>query len=317
MKKLDKLKLWLFTIIFNLVYATTALSAVPPSQPQKDYKVELVAIFSQDKTIDYLDAKVTIDHLIDPQADIGFVRDEIDRIVVNLKKYIKPNATEKGRANAIRIYLYEPGLWNNNRPFKYDLNDPEGKSETSRLLHYYLKTRLGNCVSMPILHAILGQRLGLDMTIAAAPNHVFVIYTDKNGKQTNLEATSGGHPSRLVWYKKNLPLSDRSIQTGAFMRKLNDQEAVVVMAHDLVAHLLRQKQYKEVSNILPILAKYNSRDAHIYFQHTLLYAMKLEDEFYSKYPTAKELPAKLMPTFQAYRHQEELGLQAATNLGNL
>jgi len=305
-----------FVSIFMLLFVFIEGDGVTSSVVfEPNYSLETAKLFGSTKQIDYLEAKITIDKLIDPSADSQFVRDEVDRLEAGVRRILKPGASDADKVMVLRGYLYLGGEWNDNRPFKYDLNDPKGKSETSRLLHYYLEARLGNCVSMPILHAILGQRLGLDMTIASAPNHVLVIYTDENGKQTNIEATSGGHPSRLAWYKQNLPLSDLSIQTGAYMRKLNGREVVVVMSHDLIAHLLREKKYDDVSAILPMLAKHNPRDAHISFQHTLLYAMKLEDEFYSKYATEKDMPAELMSKFQEYRHQEELGLRAAANLG--
>jgi len=66
------------------------------------------------------------------------------------------------------------------------------------LLQRYLTTRRGNCITMPILFLALGQRLGLTMTLAEAPLHVFVKYTDDDGAVWNLEATSGGGVTRDV-----------------------------------------------------------------------------------------------------------------------
>ena len=49
-------------------------------------------------------------------------------------------------------------------------------------MSHYLATRKGNCVSMPVLFVILGQKLGLPITLAIAPNHVFAKYKRDNGE---------------------------------------------------------------------------------------------------------------------------------------
>ena len=69
--------------------------------------------------------------------------------------------TTEGKLNGLIQYLYHPGEWNDNKPFQYDLDDPLGtKKPNNKLISNYLKTRKGNCVSMPILVQSLGERLG-------------------------------------------------------------------------------------------------------------------------------------------------------------
>ena len=56
-----------------------------------------------------------------------------------------------------------------NRPFTYDLKDPLGQQVRSKMLSTYVRTRKGNCVSMPVLFLIVADRLGLKVRLAAAP----------------------------------------------------------------------------------------------------------------------------------------------------
>jgi regulator of sirC expression with transglutaminase-like and TPR domain len=112
------------------------------------------------------------------------------------------DADSASRLVALKRYLYESGPWNDNKPFQYDLDDPLGTKPGSRLLQRYLTARRGNCITMPILFLTLGQRIGLNLTLAEAPLHVFVKYTDASGKVWNLEPTSGGGFTRDQWYRQ-------------------------------------------------------------------------------------------------------------------
>lgn len=114
--------------------------------------------------------------------------------------------------------------------------DPLGRNPANKLLTRYIRTRLGNCVTMPLLATILGRRIGLKMTLAAAPLHVFVKYTDDSGTVWNLEATSGLGFTRDIWYRKELPMTDSAIGSGIYLRPLSEEENVALMATSLIEH---------------------------------------------------------------------------------
>ncbi len=102
--------------------------------------------------------------------------------------------------------------------FAYDQQDPLGLVLKNRLVSTYVQTRKGNCVSMPILFLIVADRMGLNVHLSTAPLHLFVRYTDAQGVDRNLEATSGGHEARTDWYRQNLPMTDKAIASGIYMR---------------------------------------------------------------------------------------------------
>ena len=96
---------------------------------------------------------------------------------------------------------------------------------------------------MPILFLIIADRLGLNVGLCSAPEHMFVRYTDQSGRVLNIEATSGGHPARDSFIRENFPMSDRSIESGLYMRTLTKRESIAMMASTLIEHLAEQGRY--------------------------------------------------------------------------
>lgn len=109
-----------------------------------------------------------------------------------MRSQVPASANARQALDALLKTLYEPGSWNQGRPFTYDLADPLGHDRKNKQLAVYLATRKGNCVSMPILFVILGQRLGLPAALATAPHHVLVKFADDTQQAwVNVEATAG------------------------------------------------------------------------------------------------------------------------------
>ena len=92
----------------------------------------------------------------------------IDRLVDAARQMAGPNPIDSYKLAAIRRAIYVAGPWNYNRAFSYDLSDPFGKVPANRLLSTYIRTRKGNCVSMPILFMIVADRMGLNVHLATA-----------------------------------------------------------------------------------------------------------------------------------------------------
>lgn len=112
--------------------------------------------------IDLAGAKLAVDKLIDPNLDVDHVRAEIDGMVAIIGKMLgtlpaQEAATSLAKLQALRSFLYRSGHWNDGRPFQYDLDDPLGQKPEHRLLANYLAARKGNCISMPMLFAILAE----------------------------------------------------------------------------------------------------------------------------------------------------------------
>jgi len=126
---------------------------------------------------------------------------------------------------------------------------------------HYLETRRGQCVSMPVLFLILGERLGLDLALAQAPCHIFVRHRLEDGRVGNIETTSGGHPARAEWFGRNFALSERALESGLYMRSLSRREGVALMAVTVLEWLRAGRRHEELIEACEIVLRHHPRDA--------------------------------------------------------
>ena len=168
-----------------------------------------------DDQLDYARAKLAFDRIVDPSIDAAATLAEIGQLARTAEALAGAGVSPGQRLAALRRVIYESGAWNGGRPFSYDHADPLGRNVRNKLISTYLATRRGNCVSMPILFLIVGERMGLNLALSTAPLHIFLRYADESGREINLEATSGALPARTLWYRQNLPMSDRAIESGS------------------------------------------------------------------------------------------------------
>ena len=226
----------------QLVFANTDITG-PVND--SDLNKVLALLNTPEKHIDFALAKLTIDSIIDPDLDIKYETHRLELMVQAINAMGLITSMEK--KNALRTFIYEPGIWNQYHPFSYNFNDPKGTNIKSKLISHYLTNRNGNCISMPFLFIILGQRLGLDVAASTAPLHVFVKYTDDaTGVTYNLETTSGGNPARDSWLRQGFPMSQLAVNNGIYLKKLTNKETVAVMANVLLQYYYEQKQFGQL-----------------------------------------------------------------------
>ncbi|MEP2781947.1 MAG: transglutaminase family protein, partial [Pseudoruegeria sp.] len=157
---------FIFVLFAFFLSATTALA---------DIRADVREVFARDMdTLDFAHVKIEVDRMIDPSIDVDAQLAQIDQMVATIRTMLPPNATNWDKVETIRRYIYQAGAWNDGRAFSYDHDDPYGLDVRNKLLSDYIQDRRGNCITMPFLFIILGQRLGLDVTPAMAPLHVFV-----------------------------------------------------------------------------------------------------------------------------------------------
>lgn len=199
-----------------------------------------------EQQIDLARTKLTIDQFIDPSIDIDDTLKAIEAMVTEVAIALPEHMTDMDRMLSLRAYLYEKGVWNNFQPFQYDLNDPLGTDIKNKLLPYYLASKKGNCISMPFLFIILGDRLGLDVTAAITPLHVFVKFTDpETGNTFNLESTDGAGIAEDTFYYKKSPMTKQAIRNGVYMNPLSKKETVAVMAIVLSEYYEKAQEWEK------------------------------------------------------------------------
>jgi len=156
---------------------------------------------------------------------------------------------------------------------------------------------------MPILFLVLGERLGLDVSLALAPSHIFVRHRLPDGRTASLETTSGGHPARDEWIRACFPMSERAIASGLYLRSLGRREAVVAMAGTVNEHLTDQGRLEETEATAKLLLlRHSPRDLHAMLTLATARTRMLERDFHSKFRSPFLIPAALRPRYAMLTH---------------
>lgn len=294
------------------VYATLAVAGPPTARP---ILADLQHQFSlPEQQVDFAQAKLTVDRLIDPSIDTTTVLRELDRLTTAVRKRTPAGLIKRAELDVLLDTLYKPGPWNGNKPFSYDLNDPFGKNRKNKLLATYLATRKGNCVSMPTLVAILGQRLGLIMTLATAPEHVMVKFVDDEGRWLNVEATAGGFKADSS-YERETGISSLAIQNEIYLRPLSPRESVGVMASTLMEEYAAQKRGDDLLAVAEMALAANPKDAVAMVHKANAYYLQLQDRYVSKYPRPIDIPQDKQTDFQRLSRENLAWFSKAEQMG--
>lgn len=277
----------------------------------------LTTILEQpEDTIDFARAKLAIDKMVDPTIDVKANLKKIDAIVKQIKALLPAKATSTDKMLAVKKYIYEAGTWNNFQPYHYDFDDPSGTIVGHKLLPNYLASKKGNCVSMPLLFIVLGQRLGIDVTASTAPKHVLVKYTDSDTGQTyNLETTSGANPVRDVWYQQTMHVTDQALENRIYLQKLSKQESLAVMATVLAESYYEKQDYEKAMMISDVVLKHNSNAVDTMLMKGSLFYKLLSKHYLNKYPTPNLIPVVERPYFEFLDINNRFWFEKAEKLG--
>jgi regulator of sirC expression with transglutaminase-like and TPR domain len=278
---------------------------------------QLKALLEQpENKIDFGRVKLTIDKMINPSINVATNDRKIDAIVKTITTMLPADATSMDKMLAIKKYLYEAGAWNDYQPYQYDFADPMGTKITNKLLPNYLATKKGNCISMPLLFIVLGQRLGIDVTASTAPAHVFVKYTDSETGQTyNLETTSGANFSRDMWYQQTMHITDAALKNGIYLQKLSKRETVAVMAMMLTESYREKQEYEKAMMIADVVLKYFKSDIGTMLMKGSLFYRLLAKNYLKKYPAPNLIPELERPYFQFLNTNNIYWFEKAESLG--
>lgn len=293
--------------VFTLVMATHVVA---------DIRSDVEALFARDMAmIDLARLKIEVDQMIDGSIDVEVQLAEIDQMVVAIEGMLPRNADSWAKIEVIRRYIYEAGPWNGNNAFSYDHDDPYGLEVHNKLLSDYIADRRGNCITMPFLFIILGQRVGLEVTPAMAPLHVFVKFTDDQGTTYNLETTSGAGRARDSHYRRLMPITDKAVENGVFLTPLTREQTVAVIATVLVEDLISRKRYLDAMAVAGIILKHYPNFTYLMVKKGTAAYYLLQAEFRDKYADANDIPQDQRAYFQYLQRVNQSSFAQADALG--
>lgn len=124
---------------------------------------------------------------------------------------------------------------------RYDFNDPMGEQDlTKPMVCKLLKTRSGQCHSLPLLYKLVANELGVECWMAYLPNHSLVQIKDSTGTgKVYLELTS----SRVLTDNNLLEsgyVPVEGIHSGLYARTVEDREVIT----QCISDLMRINQHK-------------------------------------------------------------------------
>ena len=303
----------LFSILLALAVSSASPGAAQSPGNNEGLEQRVEALLAPGR--DFLDVKLVVDAMVEPTVTMFEGKTAIE-LTAALLPMAKDAHTSIEKLLVLRRFLYQSGPWNGFRPFAYDMKDPLGKNLTNKLLTRYIQTRLGNCVTMPMLALILGRRMGLKMTLALAPHHVFIKLTDDAGKIWNLEATSGLGSTRDVWIRHELPMTDKAVQEGIYLRPLSEPENAAVAATLLIEHDMRAANRPEDAIVTAnVLLRHNPRDATALIWRGAAHALFLRRNVVNIYPDLEHLPPEIKTYADALLQQNLADFAAAEALG--
>ncbi|WP_240792499.1 transglutaminase-like domain-containing protein [Pseudoxanthomonas sp. X-1] len=306
-------------VLLLLVVAGAAIAS--PSATTSDASDASIAALEQllsqpEGQIDLARAKVTIDHMVDPKVDVEATLRQVDQWAAKTRARFPAGASNKVKMHLLISTLYEPGPWNDHRPFGYDYTDPFGQDVKKSLLSHYFATRNGQCVIMPIAFLVIGQRLGLPLTITTAPYHLVVKYGDEEqGQWTNFEATSGlFHPDSGYEQAMSIPLE--ATRNDTFLRPFSQRETVALFATaSLLPSYQQKKQAERILTATSLILKANPKDVTAMVVRGDAYYLLIEQQFKAKYPKADQIPQALRAEYAEYSRQNLAWYERAEALG--
>ena len=123
--------------IQTMLTVVVLVIAMPIKADNQDPIKLLEATFAKPAAqIDLARTKLEIDQLIDPTINIEQSLTLINSMVSVVNSATKPDSTGFDRLQSLRTYLYDTGYWNNNRPFRYDFDDPMGTKTQAEYNHF-------------------------------------------------------------------------------------------------------------------------------------------------------------------------------------
>jgi regulator of sirC expression with transglutaminase-like and TPR domain len=299
---------------FLLTLSLFFLCSEAGAQRHLDYIGSLLELPSDQ--LDFAKIKLAVDQVVDPTIDSNKTMQNIEAIVSEINSKLPPGSTSMLKLQALRNYLYGKHASNNHQPYQYDFDDPKGKNLKNKTLGRYITSKKGNCVSMPVLMLVIADRMGLDVGLAAAPEHVLIKFAEpETGKTYNVEATSGGGFARAKWYQDQMHITDQALKSGIYLQKLSRKETAAEILSLLGEHYYAVGDYDKAIETFKFILRYHPRSVYSILKIGASYAKLFNQRFAGKYRTDEEVPPSEWPALKLYVTENRRYFEMAESLG--
>ena len=183
-----------------------------------------------------------------PELDVEKYLGMIDTIAEQVKFEVRDSSIPSERVEAINRIIYEVN------GFSYDFSDTKVSRKRNRYLNGLLDTKKGSCITLTLLHVIIGQRLRYPIYPVIVPSHSFVRYID-SGNSINIETTKGIIIKNERYIEDfNIPRS--SIKFGHYMSEMSYKEYISeLVAINAIDHFYKRNDYERGLEYINIVVK--------------------------------------------------------------
>lgn len=284
--------------------------------PNRDPQLQAVRALTKmrEKDIDLAYVTLTIDRVMDPAANDTATLAEVDTLVHDIRGRFRSNASAQEKLTILISSLAQPGPWNSYRAFSYDMADPYGNNIKNKLLRSYLSTRKGNCVSMPVLLVILGQKLGLEMTLATAPEHLLAKSRAGAGPWVNVEATSFGF-KRDSSYVQELGITRLAVSNAVYLQPLSKRESIGALLGTLMEFYGDLGKQTHRMAVADMALQLNPKDIVAMLHKGNAYYRLMKSMYLDVYPSQQAIPRAKQAEFAALARGNRIWFQKAEALG--
>lgn len=235
------------TLFFILFITFQSTAQTDPKEIYRNAFNEQLQMLKGQKPIDFKKAVfITENAYYKGQLNYQTFCNDISATAQKLKQLIKERGVEKFKTSgnwAVFTYMTDSLPINDFKPCTYDFDDFMGDKDFSKMfVTKLMKTKSGNCHSLPTYYKILCEEIGAKAYLALAPNHLYIKHIDEQGQWTNLELTNGGFP-RDQWLIKEMAITVEAIQNGIYMTPLTPKESIALTMHDLINEYVFQFGY--------------------------------------------------------------------------
>jgi hypothetical protein len=202
-------------------------------------------------------------------------------------------------------------------PYEYDFDDIGGQEDWSKMfVTKLMRTRKGQCRSMPLLYLILAEELGVKAWLSYSPSHTYIRLQDDKKTWFNLELTNG-HYSASSWILSSGFIKSEALKNDLYMDTLSKKELIAgtlnelgkgytkKFGYDRYVHLCAETTLKHHSN--NIFAMQMKADwATIRFRNVWLQLNRPPKNQMHLYPKANQV---LQEMYDIYKYVDQTGYE--------
>lgn len=133
-------------------------------------------------------------------------------------------------------------------PIRYDHEDFMGEKDWSKMfLSKLLRTKTGQCHSMPLFFLCLAEQLNAKAWLSLSPSHSFIQYFDEAGNRYNFEPTNGNLVTQ-TWLMQSTFINATALKNKTYLDTLSSKKLYAQCLSDLLLGYLMKVGYNQFSD---------------------------------------------------------------------